>query len=371
MAKQSRDYARERRMKGLCCSCSNQALSGKARCQTCTDKNKQRYREDCGGAVSVTTRNGADHQRYKEDTAQGICPACRKQPRCLESVYCRRCLNRQRRRQKVAAELVAIAKAGSLESLQQARAAAGECLKCGASDLFTDALCRRCEALRLQHDEGLSRHEARGRVALCRNCDTVTDGVRCDKHQAERRQKRAERKALHLCVRCKRPVSRGIHCDKCLAKARAVRAKNKADGVCPDCRKPSAGKPGTCCVSCARQHQEKDRRKYAKLRAEVLLAYGSKCACPGCTETNPAFLEVDHINNDGAAHRRSMSSTGKQCGGGSNRFYTWLRQNGFPKDNFQLLCSNCNAGKAKFGICPHLITPPEVEAVTEVAKTLT
>lgn len=80
----------------------------------------------------------------------------------------------------------------------------------------------------------------------------------------------------------------------------------------------------------------------AKLKAEVVSAYGGACAC--CGERTPEFLAVDHIHNDGAAHRREVKS---------GSLYGWLKRNGFPKDRFQLLCHNCNAAKALYGACPH------------------
>lgn len=43
-----------------------------------------------------------------------------------------------------------------------------------------------------------------------------------------------------------------------------------------------------------------------RLKLEVLAGYGGKCIC--CGETHPAFLTVDHINNDGAEHRTQKST---------------------------------------------------------------
>lgn len=81
-----------------------------------------------------------------------------------------------------------------------------------------------------------------------------------------------------------------------------------------------------------------------RLRTETILAYGGfKCAC--CGETEPRFLTIDHIENDGHIQRK-VHRTGS-C------FYRWLRKNGYPK-GFQVLCMNCNFGKAmNKGICPH------------------
>jgi hypothetical protein len=82
----------------------------------------------------------------------------------------------------------------------------------------------------------------------------------------------------------------------------------------------------------------------ATVRAEMLAAYGRACSC--CGEREPMFLELDHIHNDGAAERRRHG----------NQFVEWvyLRKQGWPKGNHQLLCANCNKGKAKNGgTCPH------------------
>lgn len=80
-----------------------------------------------------------------------------------------------------------------------------------------------------------------------------------------------------------------------------------------------------------------------KLRLLVLQEYGGRCAC--CGETTYEFLGIDHIYNDGAAHRKEI--------GKGNNIYPWLRDNGFPKDRFQILCHNCNFAKGHYGRCPH------------------
>ena len=71
---------------------------------------------------------------------------------------------------------------------------------------------------------------------------------------------------------------------------------------------------------------------------------GYQCAC--CGETEPKFLTIDHINNDGAKHRREI-------GRGGDQIYSWLKEHNYPK-GFQILCMNCNWGKARNkGVCPH------------------
>ena len=78
------------------------------------------------------------------------------------------------------------------------------------------------------------------------------------------------------------------------------------------------------------------------LRSEVLAAYGGKCAC--CDETAPEFLHVDHIYGGGGEHRREMNGAS---------IYPWLKRRGFPKDQFRLLCVNCNFSLGHYGYCPH------------------
>jgi hypothetical protein len=108
------------------------------------------------------------------------------------------------------------------------------------------------------------------------------------------------------------------------------------------------------CTPCAREYNaEKIARepdKYRRLkresarrtRADVLAAYGGRCEC--CGETQSEFLSIDHIDGGGAEHRASIRRT---------TMYAWLRQQGYPRDNFQLLCMNCNFAKGKYGNCPH------------------
>ena len=90
----------------------------------------------------------------------------------------------------------------------------------------------------------------------------------------------------------------------------------------------------------------REQSRHAGLRTEALAAYGGRCAC--CGESEPTFLEIDHMRNDGATHRRAI-------GRGSKATYQWLKAKGWPTEGYQLLCANCNAGKARNGgICPHV-----------------
>lgn len=100
-------------------------------------------------------------------------------------------------------------------------------------------------------------------------------------------------------------------------------------------------------------------------RDTIYKAYGNKCAC--CGETNPKFFTIDHVNNDGHIERKS----GKYTNG--SMFYRQIVKDRFPP-NYQILCYNCNLGRARNGgICPHQedsetnpsgSTPKRVEAPT-------
>jgi hypothetical protein len=68
------------------------------------------------------------------------------------------------------------------------------------------------------------------------------------------------------------------------------------------------------------------------LRISVLTHYSQGTpTCAKCFVTDLRFLALDHIQNDGASHRR-------ETGG---KFYFWAKKHGFPPI-FQVLCHNCN-----------------------------
>jgi hypothetical protein len=90
-----------------------------------------------------------------------------------------------------------------------------------------------------------------------------------------------------------------------------------------------------------------------KLKKRIYLQYikdlaykaygGYKCHC--CGETNKFFLTIDHINNNGAKHRKEIGKT--------RELYLWLKRNNYPS-GFRILCFNCNAGRhINGGVCPH------------------
>jgi hypothetical protein len=87
-------------------------------------------------------------------------------------------------------------------------------------------------------------------------------------------------------------------------------------------------------------------RRRKELKQEVIKHYGGVCACCGVEEL--PFLTIDHVDNNGADHRRETNTIG------GSSFYYWLQKNNYP-EGFQVLCWNCNTGKhINGGICPHI-----------------
>ena len=82
-----------------------------------------------------------------------------------------------------------------------------------------------------------------------------------------------------------------------------------------------------------------------------------RCVC--CGQDRVQFLALDHVDGDGARHRKEIGTGGA--------FYRWLKQNGFPP-GLQVLCHNCNLAQSAYGSCPHARRrqgAPSNEAVPE------
>ncbi len=87
-----------------------------------------------------------------------------------------------------------------------------------------------------------------------------------------------------------------------------------------------------------RNRQCKNRlyQRLHPVKIEVLTHYGNgKCACVQCGYSNEMALSIDHVDGDGANHRRATHTT---AGGG--KLYLWLKKHDYP-DGFQTLCMNC------------------------------
>ena len=98
------------------------------------------------------------------------------------------------------------------------------------------------------------------------------------------------------------------------------------------------------------------RARYTRLVEQVYEGYGDLCSC--CGESNPLFLSIDHVFNNGAVHRQQLNN-GRR-GPNGERLYREVIARGFPRD-YQLLCFNCNLGRSRNkGVCPHQEGTPSI-----------
>jgi hypothetical protein len=104
-----------------------------------------------------------------------------------------------------------------------------------------------------------------------------------------------------------------------------------------------------CVCNIRKQYRESNpetisKRKFVarfNFKKQVISHYGGKCTCCGQDDINK--LTIDHINGDGAEHRKEINY---------KNIYEWLVKNNYP-DGFTVLCFNCNCAKRKYEICPH------------------
>lgn len=137
-------------------------------------------------------------------------------------------------------------------------------------------------------------------------------------------------------------------CKDCLARNRKkIRSDRISKGLCYRCGKQPISK-WTLCTLCfdkrSKPTPESNRKYREKVREKCLAYYGGKCVC--CGETKKEFLTFDHINNDGAKHRKQYK--------GAVALTTWLAAHDFNRASefqIQILCANCNHAKAYYGGC--------------------
>ena len=111
-------------------------------------------------------------------------------------------------------------------------------------------------------------------------------------------------------------------------------------------RSENAGKRQAYLRAWYLRHRDRILSAQQAIRLDALQHYSRAkvpcCRC--CGETELAFLTLDHIANDGAAHRRATRATNLSA---------LLKRQGWPK-GFRVLCCNCNFGRARNGgVCPH------------------
>jgi hypothetical protein len=90
-----------------------------------------------------------------------------------------------------------------------------------------------------------------------------------------------------------------------------------------------------------KDHIKSRVRKYKNaVKLKVLTHYSNgKPCCKYCGKDNIGYLVLDHINEDGAQHRKSVGINK------GNWVYLWIVRYNYPKI-FQVLCHNCNIIKS-------------------------
>lgn len=164
-----------------------------------------------------------------------------------------------------------------------------------------------------------------------------------------------ERQTANLCVDCgkNQPAPEGTRCENCRLKANEYRARKRKkyieDGKCNNC---GASPVSISCKELCNACQEialLRARELAKEDKQLVMQHYGNSICGCCGEKSLDFLTIDHINGEGANHRRELFKSRDKCG---QKFYRWLIKNDFPP-GYQVLCFNCNYGKHINGTCPH------------------
>ena len=140
-------------------------------------------------------------------------------------------------------------------------------------------------------------------------------------------------------------------CRRCLDRANKTRQDRIASGLCNNCNRPAVSGKKRCesCGEWARKYARAHKLSltaYYRYRDLVFAYYGGKCVC--CSETEPVFLTIDHING------RELVPEKHQTG---QVLYARLARainHGEPRTDVRVLCYNCNSGRYRNGgVCPH------------------
>lgn len=184
----------------------------------------------------------------------------------------------------------------------------GLCTKCGVNQPTIGKLCIGCAPLqRAAIKKTYHKHRKFGECVKC-GSQAAPGNSLCTNHLKEASKLRRNNFILHGLCRCGKykPLPNRKHCQHC---------------------------------------SDVFQRYQRKLKSEIISHYSpSPPHCNCCGETNIEFLTIDHIDGNGAAHRRELNG---------KKFYNWLRNNNYP-DGYQVLCVNCNFAKGANGECPHI-----------------
>ncbi len=92
------------------------------------------------------------------------------------------------------------------------------------------------------------------------------------------------------------------------------------------------------------QMRIRGKRLREDYKREAFTKYSNgKIMCKICHIEEIEFLTLDHINNEGAKHRKKIKN---------GSIYKWLKKHDYPPI-CQVLCMNCNYAKRDNPECPH------------------
>src|SRR5271167_4143003 len=119
-----------------------------------------------------------------------------------------------------------------------------------------------------------------------------------------------------LCLLCRLDIPLDRQSDKycsdsCMRKYNKnryhARIRGKVnEGYCSFCGLKSASQ-GKMCEDCKNYCKKQGKIYRARIKREVIKNYGDRCKC--CDLDDWRFLSIDHIYNDGAAHRRKLKNS--------------------------------------------------------------
>lgn len=195
------------------------------------------------------------------------------------------------------------------------------------------------------------KRESDGLCRMCGECPPKEDRKQCEDCLEKARQKyyskslKAVPKEYNplVCNRkgCAKEDDGYRWCLSCRVAAKKNYKKWRSSGKCGHCGESVEGK--ALCSTCSDTLKLNKRNRNKELKERVYDAYGRQCRC--CGESEMLFLELDHVNNDGKELRKIH--------GAGVDLYAYLIETNFP-DFIQVLCVNCNRGKARNGgVCPH------------------
>lgn len=238
---------------------------------------------------------------------------------------------------------------------------AGSCITCGKPPIPNTVTCHGCS--QRAANATLHRYNTNKNNQVCPFCaGPLSDKFRCDRchnnHLYNSRSQWLSRRSLVIehyggsCQCCQCNDYRFLEIDHMNGDGSKHRAEVVGSHIvswiinngypedfqilCANCNR-GKGKFGICPHNQAPLLPASSAAKsLRRQRIECIDHYGGKCVF--CNESNWAFLEFDHINDDGRFNRHA-------------KMPKWLIENGFPAD-IQLLCSNCNKAKALYGHNP-------------------